>query len=90
MLVSVDRGLEFKAIYLCLVLTGGRYARRNHDGGLIMADKFICDLLDRGTSYISRSVSDFQRNFLLHLDTSAEGEDIRISEFVVTCCSTMK
>lgn len=54
-----------------------------------MAEKFIFDLLDRGTSYFSKSVPDFLKNLLLKLDTRSEGEDIRISEIVVTCCSTM-
>jgi hypothetical protein len=54
-----------------MVLTDCRYALYNHDGeldrsfvGHIMAETLIRDLLDHGTSYWSRSVSDFQRNLL--------------------------
>jgi hypothetical protein len=82
---------------LCLVLTDGRQALRTHGGeisgssvGHIMAEKFICDLLDRGFSYFSGSLPDFRRNLLLNLDTSSEGEDSRISEIIVTCFCTMK
>jgi hypothetical protein len=82
---SADRGLELlEAVYLCQVLTDGPYIVRSHDAehggssfGQIMAEEFMYDLLDYGTSYSSRSVPDFQRNLLPNININSEGEDSR-------------